>query len=158
MMNLKDCPFCQTTIADAVFARSENFLAVYNVAPILPGHTLIIPRNHIESVMDLDEEEMTEMMRFTRKVTTFLMEVFRAEAFNWSVQDKEIAGQSVAHLHLHIVLRYPGDFPDPGDWYPQVRHNYEEILDSESRLKLEPDELEKIVQKLRLESERKNYF
>ena len=54
-----NCPFCHTSIADAVFARSDNFLAVYNIAPIFPGHSLIIPRKHIESVMGLDEEKLT---------------------------------------------------------------------------------------------------
>ena len=145
------CPFCDTRIADAVFARSENFLAVYNIAPIFPGHSLVIPRNHIESIMDLEEEKLTEMMVFSKKVTHLLLRVFKAESFNWSLQDKEAAGQTIAHLHMHIVPRLTGDLPDPGDWYPKIMKNYGEILDSASRAKLTSDEMIRIVSKLRKE-------
>jgi bis(5'-adenosyl)-triphosphatase len=143
------CPFCDPSIEDAVFARSEHFLALYNLAPIFPGHSLVIPRRHILSVMELTSEELTEMVLFIRKVTELLIQEFRAEAFNWSVQDREAAGQSVAHQHTHIVLRYPGDLPEPGDWYPRIQQNYGEILDSKFREKLSRPEMQQIVEKLR---------
>ena len=145
------CPFCDTRIADAVFARSEDFLAVYNIAPIFPGHSIIIPRNHIETIMELDDEMLTEMMVFSRKVTKLLLRVFKTDSFNWSLQDKEAAGQTIAHLHMHIVPRMTGDIADPGDWYPKIMQNYEEILDSASRAKLTSDEMRRIVAKLRKE-------
>lgn len=149
------CPFCDTRIADAVFARSENFLAVYNLAPIFPGHSLVIPRNHIESIMDLGDEKLAEMMVFSRKVTGLLLRVFKAESFNWSLQDKEAAGQTIAHLHMHIVPRVIGDLPDPGDWYPRIMKNYGEILDSATREKLSSEEMFRIVAKLRKEGSEK---
>lgn len=148
------CPFCGPEIGDAVFARSKHFLAVYNVAPILPGHSLIIPRNHIKSVLELDEERMQEMMSFARKVTKLLQKVFQTEGFNWSLQDKEIAGQTIAHLHMHIVLRYPGDLHEPGDWYPKVSNNINQVLDSSARERLSEEEMEKIVARLRDEFNR----
>jgi bis(5'-adenosyl)-triphosphatase len=144
-----NCPFCQPSIQEAVFARSENFLAVYNLAPIFPGHSLIIPVRHLQSTLELTTDELTEMMLFARSVTSLLLKAFKAEAFNWSIQDREAAGQTLAHLHMHIVMRYPGDLPDPGDWYPKIRQNYSEILDSTSREKLTPSELKKIVETLR---------
>jgi bis(5'-adenosyl)-triphosphatase len=144
-----NCPFCDTEVEKAVFARSENFLAVYNIAPILPGHTLIIPGKHILSILELDEQQFSEMMQFSRKITRLLLKVFRTDSFNWSVQDKETAGQTVAHMHMHIVLRYTGDLPDPGDWYPRISHNYDQILDSSNRAKLGTKELANIVAQLR---------
>jgi bis(5'-adenosyl)-triphosphatase len=143
------CPFCEPSIQDSVFVRSENFLAIYNLAPILPGHSLIIPNKHVQSVLDLNPGELTEMTLFARNVTTLLLKVFKTDAFNWSVQDKEAAGQTLAHLHMHIVLRYPGDLPYPGDWYPKIRQNFSEILDSASRQKHSIQEMKQIVDRLR---------
>ncbi|MBN1952019.1 MAG: HIT family protein [Bacteroidales bacterium] len=145
------CPFCNPSIGDAAFARSRNFLAVYNLAPILPGHSLIIPRKHIESMLELDESMLTEMIDFARKVTRLLQKVFDTEGFNWSIQDREIAGQTIMHLHLHIVLRYPGDLPEPGDWYPKLQENAGQLLDSGARERLTPEEMQKIVSRLRME-------
>lgn len=153
-----NCPFCDIKIENTVFARSEKFLAIYNIAPILPGHSLIIPKSHIQSAMEFSDADLAEMILFTRNVTDLLLTTFNAEAFNWSIQEKEAAGQSVSHLHLHIVPRYRGDLPDPGDWYPRIESSYEKILDSENRIKLSDEELWKIVGKLRQAAmERKLY-
>jgi bis(5'-adenosyl)-triphosphatase len=143
------CPFCEPDMKDAVFAESGNFQAIYNIAPIFPGHSLIIPRRHVQSLMELTDDELSEMILFTREVTHMLLREFKAEAFNWSVQDKEAAGQTLTHLHLHIVPRYPGDIPEPGDWYPKVQKNFGEILDSADRIKLTTQELSSIVSSLR---------
>lgn len=146
------CPFCDPSMEDSVFSETENFIAAYNIAPIFPGHSLIIPKKHIESVQDLENNELSEMMIFARQATNVLLRVFKTDAFNWSLQDREIAGQTLAHLHLHIVLRYPNDLPDPGDWYPEIQNNYSEILDSASRKRITRDEMRKIVERLRHEA------
>jgi bis(5'-adenosyl)-triphosphatase len=144
-----NCPFCATEIKNSVFSESENFLAIYNVAPILPGHTLVVPKKHITSMLDLPDTGLSEMMLFAKKVTHILLEVFNSDSFNWSVQDNSAAGQTVSHLHLHIVPRFEGDMPNPGDWYPKIDNNYKEMLDSKSRSKLSQNQMEKIVLKLR---------
>ncbi len=143
------CPFCKPWVSDAVFAESQNFMAVYNIAPILPGHTLIVPKRHLGTILDLNDTELSEMMIFARKVTTVLLEVFHAEAFDWSVQDKAAAGQTIFHLHMHLVPRSEGDLKEPGDWYPEIKNNYRKILDSEKRKKLIPEEMKQIVSKLK---------
>lgn len=143
------CPFCDPHIHDALFARSEQFIAVYNIAPILPGHSLIVPKQHIQSVMELDMLALSEMISFTRGVTEVVLMAFHADAFNWSLQEKQAAGQSIAHLHLHIVPRYPDDLPDPGDWYPRISSNYEEMLDNRNRKKLPDHEMKQIITQLR---------
>ena len=146
------CPFCDKSVLKAAFAESKNFIAVYNLAPILPGHSLIVPKRHIESILVLTENEISEMMIFSRKVTSLLLKVFNAEAFDWSVQDQEAAGQTIPHLHMHIVPRFEGDLKNPGDWYPEIRGNNKELLDSFQRNKLSSDEMEQIISKLRYTS------
>ena len=141
-----------------MFARSGHFIALYNQAPVFPGHSLIIPSRHAHSLLELSEEETAEMMQFSRKVTRLLLKVFEAKAFDWSVQDGEAAGQSVAHLHMHIVPRRTGDRPDPGDWYPEIAQNTAEILDSAFRPKIPPDELERILDKLREQAKEEGLY
>ena len=143
------CPFCIPEFQISVFARTHGFLAVYNIAPIVPGHSLIVPEKHIQSIMELDEGALSGMMIFSRRVSSLLKKVFKAEAFNWSLQEGTAAGQTVEHLHMHIVLRFPGDMPDPGDWYPEIRKNYSAVLDSASRPRLISTEMESIVKELR---------
>ncbi|MBN2524160.1 MAG: HIT family protein [Bacteroidales bacterium] len=146
------CPFCESSIEEAVFAESKNFLAVYNLAPILPGHSLIIPKQHLDSVLRLSNDELSELAAFSRKITILLLKAFHADAFDWSLQENEAAGQTIPHLHMHIVLRFQGDFQDPGDWYPKIRNNCNDVLDSDKRKRLSRNEMKKIVARLRKES------
>jgi len=148
---MKDCPFCKSEISNSVFASSENFLAIYNIAPVFPGHSLIIPKNHIESILNLKDLEITEMSLFATKVTRLLLKVFNSDGFNWSIQDKEAAGQSVAHLHMHILPRLNGDLPNPGDWYPLLHNKSLLVLDSEYREKINPEQMTIIISRLRQE-------
>jgi bis(5'-adenosyl)-triphosphatase len=134
---------------ETVFAESENFLAIYNLAPILAGHSLIIPRKHVLSLLDLSDAEYHELMIFAKEVTNILLKAFNSDSFNWSIQDNHAAGQTVLHLHLHIVPRLVGDMSDPGDWYPEISNNYKEILDSNNRYRLSREEMGIIVSKLK---------
>jgi bis(5'-adenosyl)-triphosphatase len=147
--NNTNCPFCASEIKDSSFFESENFLAVYNIAPILPGHTLVIPKKHITSFFQLSDKDLFEYIKFSRSVTKILSKVFDTEAFNWSLQEKDEAGQSVAHMHIHIIPRKPGDLTNSGDWYPMLKNNIDNILDSNKREKLKPDQLKVIIEKLK---------
>lgn len=155
---MTDCPFCNSSVQQAIFASSENFIAIYNIAPIIPGHTLIIPRKHVVSILLLSEDEMSEMTLFTGKVTRLLIQVFKSEGFNWSVQDQEAAGQSVAHLHMHVLPRHQGDLPNPGDWYPLIKNNFSKILDSQDRERLTSPQMQMIVEHLKKEAIKKGLF
>lgn len=148
-IKVTNCPFCNSSIAQATFAESENFLAVYNIAPILPGHSLIIPRWHVQSLMDLSDTELCEMIVFARNTVKVLLKTFGVKAFNWTIQEGEEAGQTVPHLHVHLIPREPNDLPQPGDWYPLLRESESEIIDSGSRPRLTPDEMQKIVIKIK---------
>jgi bis(5'-adenosyl)-triphosphatase len=151
-----DCPFCADEIKNSVFAESKNFLAIYNIAPILPGHSLILPKRHLTSVMELSDTIFSEMMLFSKNITGILLEVMHSDSFNWSVQDNYAAGQTVSHLHLHIVPRQKGDLNDPGDWYAKINDNFKEILDSKHRSKLSHKQMNEIVLRLRNTAEKRN--
>jgi bis(5'-adenosyl)-triphosphatase len=117
---LPHCPFCPPAVEPAAFFADERFMALYNVAPVLPGHALIVPRRHVASLLELADDELAAFVLFARRITRFLHRAFTADGFDWTVQDGASAGQTVLHLHLHVIPRVSGDLPDPGDWYPAL--------------------------------------
>lgn len=145
-----NCPFCDSSIVDTSFMESTDFLAIYNQSPILPGHSLIIPKYHIESLFELDENELTQFIALGQRAGKVLAKAFSTNSFNWSIQEKIPAGQTVPHLHMHIIPRVEGDLPEPGDWYPVLEKKfYSEHIDSDERIKLSPSQLKDIANKLR---------
>jgi bis(5'-adenosyl)-triphosphatase len=147
-----NCPFDDGKIKAVEYAGNDHFAALYNVAPILPGHSLVIPRRHVESFLDLSDEEITGLFLFARNLTGFLIEQFKADGFDVSLQDGEVAGQTVPHVHLHVILRWSGDLPNPGDWHERLKlpvTSYSEnAIDSRSRPRMSSSELSRIVGKL----------
>jgi bis(5'-adenosyl)-triphosphatase len=145
-----NCPFCDISVEAATFAETEAFRAIYNLAPLLPGHSLVVPKGHITSLMDLTDAEIGALMVFSRQVTQVLLQAFHSEGFDWTLQEGEPAGQSVPHLHLHLIPRQSGDLPQPGDWYPALMDSLNiDAIDSEKRSRLSPAEMQRIVEHLR---------
>lgn len=145
-----DCVFCKDDISEQAFLESDHFRCIYNKAPILPGHSMIITKEHVQSMLDLDDAKRSELMRLSTRAAKVITDVFNADAFNWTVQDRPPAGQTVAHFHLHIIPRRNGDLPNPGDWYPQLEKYYDQTnTHSEERPSLTQDELREVAMKIR---------
>lgn len=145
----ESCPFCNPDVVGMAFARQSGFYAVYNHAPIVPGHSLIIPLEHHVDIMGLDELTYLSMFSFAREVTRFLLGQFGTYEFDMSLQQGENAGQSVAHLHLHIIPRKKNDLPVGEEWYHKLNEDEFKTLDSNRFLS--DDELKKISDSLRQE-------
>lgn len=143
------CPFCSPAFNEACFAQSMHFNALYNLAPILPGHCLIVPKEHWESIMNLEESVLIELVSFCRRVIKTLQTAFQTNAFDWTLQEGEAAGQTIAHLHIHIIPRKLNDLPEPGDWYPKLEVSQSNLLDSFSRPRYSSDKLAKIAAHLK---------
>jgi bis(5'-adenosyl)-triphosphatase len=116
-----ECPFDHPRIRVTEYAGNDDFAAICDIAPILPGHTLIVPRRHVARVGFLGEDETCRFFAFAHKITRFLVAHFKAEGFDWAIQDGVSAGQTVGHVHLHVIPRWPGDLPSPGDWYARLQ-------------------------------------
>jgi bis(5'-adenosyl)-triphosphatase len=144
-----DCPFCHTDIKRSVFAEEGQFFAIYNIAPILPGHSLVIPKAHVESVMRLSETELGQFVAFARRVTKTILKTFDASGFDWAIQDAQEAGQTVPHLHMHIIPRTPNDLPHEGDWYDKLEQSQAQAIDSKDRPHLTTQQLDHYVRALR---------
>ena len=131
-------PFSLEKVQEQIFMETKNFIALYNIAPIVPGHSLIVPKKYVESLFDFSDDELCELILFSKKVALILRHAFNTEAFNWSIQELEEAGQIVSHFHLHIIPRKAKDLSEPGAWY-------EKIIDSKSRTRLPKSEMIEIV-------------
>jgi len=142
------CLFCQKEIVGKSFYRTKRFSAIYNIAPVLPGHSLIIPNHHYESLFELSEDELGEMMVFARKITAVLKTVFNCDGFDWTIQDGIAAGQTIPHLHLHIIPRKALDMPAGTEWYSKIPDNEEKILDSAHRERLNNQDYNAITARL----------
>jgi bis(5'-adenosyl)-triphosphatase len=133
---VESCIFCTKAVKDKSFYSTSKFSAVYNLAPILPGHSLIIPNAHYESLTELSDQDLGEMMIFARKITSVLKIVFNCDGFDWTIQDGVSAGQTVPHLHLHIIPRKPFDLPESNEWYSKIPENEIQMIDSDHRERL----------------------
>lgn len=146
---MNNCPFCSQQVQGSAFASEAGFLAVYNHAPILPGHSLIIPDRHIKSLFELTEDEISSFFSFARKITAFISEYYKSEAYDWSLQEGESAGQSVEHLHLHIIPRKAGDLPEGEDWYIKLQEQQNLPIDHSERKVLNEWEYNSVSQSVK---------
>jgi diadenosine tetraphosphate (Ap4A) HIT family hydrolase len=106
------CHFCQINELKIVLANSRA-LAIYDGYPISPGHTLIIPKRHIASFFELTAEEQTAMLALLAEMRQILQKERNPDGFNIGINDGVAAGQTVMHLHIHLVPRYADDMTDP---------------------------------------------
>lgn len=148
-MKDSSCPFCQDAVTKAVFMSSANCRVIYNKAPILPGHSLVIPADHYESALDMPPPLAHELFALSLQAAQGLMKVFNANGFDWTIQDGAAAGQTVPHVHLHLIPRFKDDLPNPGDWYPELMRLNETVIDSARRPAYSDEELADIAAKIK---------
>lgn len=127
--------------------KSAHCLAVVNIAPILSGHAMVIPIKHYQHVLALPDDVYSDMMHFMRRVSAVLLKAYAAGGINWTLQEGEEAGQTVPHLHFHLIPRHADDLDNPGDWYPKLKEHQQ--IDSTDRRRLTPQEMSEIVSYLK---------
>ncbi|MBI4433883.1 HIT domain-containing protein [Candidatus Uhrbacteria bacterium] len=104
------CPFCTSPdIADRLVAEVVLARAFLSVMPIVPGHALIIPKRCVPGVDDLLPEEIRAMNDLRKLVRRALRKECGAEGFHFAWNEGAVAGQTVPHVHLHVVPRKLGD-------------------------------------------------
>jgi len=106
------CPFCEIA-PDRIISQSDFMLTTFDQYPVSPGHTLIIPKRHVASLFALTETEWNEIFDELKRVKDELLTSHQPDGFNIGVNDGEAAGQTILHLHVHVIPRYEGDVADP---------------------------------------------
>lgn len=107
---MNDCIFCKIVegeIPSHKVYEDENVLAFLDANPSSKGHTLVIPKEHVENIHDASN--MNYMWRALVKISNAVRDAFNAPGLNISQNNGKIAGQEVFHLHFHITPRYTGD-------------------------------------------------
>lgn len=115
-MNHRPCPFCEISVNDKDSRiTGENRLAfvIRDGFPISKGHTLIIPKRHVTSFFNVTEDERQELFALIDEVKEHLENEYSPDAYNIGINDGSAAGQTVKHLHVHLIPRYKGDVVDP---------------------------------------------
>lgn len=110
--NQADCPFCNQDNPGVVMAN-EHAVALYDGYPVTPGHALIIPRRHIASLFEATGEEQAALLGLLAEMRLMLIREYRPDGFNIGINDGIAAGQTVMHMHIHLIPRYAGDTADP---------------------------------------------
>ena len=111
-MPSQPCPFCSLP-SERIIDQNDHGLVVRDGYPISKGHTLIIPKWHSGSFFDFTESERLDLLLLLDKAKTALDNEFNPNGFNIGINDGPAAGQTVPHLHIHLIPRYNGDITDP---------------------------------------------
>ena len=109
----KPCPFCTISIEREIITENKTALAFYDSFPVTLGHTLIIPKRHVASYFDLQQEELANINELSHDCRAILQNKYSPQGFNLGVNIGEAAGQTIFHCHIHLIPRYNGDVANP---------------------------------------------
>lgn len=115
MLNLSmsdTCVFCNIE-DDRLLWKSDTVMGFFDNYPVSPGHALIIPIRHVGSFFDSTENEKDALLKAMSIIKDLISERFSPDGFNIGINDGAAAGQTVMHLHIHLIPRYSGDQPEP---------------------------------------------
>ncbi len=119
MSEVNACPFCNIP-APRIIAANELAVVIRDNFPVSPGHRLIIPRRHVDSFFAIPDEEKTCLLRLLEHAKAKLDRDYAPAAYNIGINDGVAAGQTVPHLHIHLIPRFTGDQEDPRGGVPWV--------------------------------------
>lgn len=108
-----DCPFCNPDSERELIAESATAYAIYDKFPVNDGHTLILPKRHCSDYFELNFKEQAACLFMLNKVKEMISAKFNPDGFNIGINVGEKAGQTVNHVHIHLIPRYNGDVEDP---------------------------------------------
>ncbi|MBQ9445317.1 MAG: HIT family protein [Victivallales bacterium] len=109
---VKECVFCKIIRGEIPCCKvyeDDLILAFLDIAPFNIGHTVIIPKDHQNSITTLDEIYANRIIKIAPKIGVALMRTINAEGFNLFLNNGSVAGQTVQHCHMHVLPRFAGD-------------------------------------------------
>ncbi len=103
------CIFCDIIdhkIPSSVVYEDDKVLAILDISQVTYGHTLVMPKKHVRNIIEADEETVTDCIKAAKKLAAQIVTNTKANGVNVLTNCGEAAGQSVDHLHFHIIPRY----------------------------------------------------
>ena len=105
-------PFLQIPEAEYICSNKLAF-AVWDKFPVTTGHALIIPNRIMTTWWETSRKEKKELSKLLEQTRQIIEEKYNPDGFNIGINNNKAAGQTVNHLHIHLIPRYFGDIPDP---------------------------------------------
>ncbi|KAK0398654.1 hypothetical protein QR680_002692 [Steinernema hermaphroditum] len=119
-----DLKFAQHIInKETIFYRSELSYAFVNHKPVVEGHVLVAPIREVKHLTDLTDQETSDLFNVSKRIQAMLQKTYNTESFTVAIQDGSLAGQSVKHVHIHIVPRREGDFNGDDIYQELAKHD-----------------------------------
>ena len=107
-----DCPFCELNPA-LIFHESELVVGLWDRYPVSPGHALLVPRRHITDWFDASMDEQQALIAGLEAAKREIEKEHAPDGYNIGINSGDAAGQTIFHLHVHLIPRYTDDEEDP---------------------------------------------
>lgn len=123
------CAFCNIEKGREKVLETEYFFVILDRAPVNPGHALVISKRHTDNLFELNTEEWADMQTAIAETKKYLDGKFNPDAYNVGINNGEVAGQTVMHLHVHVIPRYKGDVKNPRGGIRNFKDPITDLLD-----------------------------
>ncbi|MFH1346628.1 MAG: HIT family protein [Spirochaetota bacterium] len=107
-----DCLFCKIAnkeIPAQIIYESVDATAVLDVNPRAPGHTMVLPKIHAANILELPDEKIGGVFKAVKETTDLLNKKLKSDGFTIGINHGKVSGQTVEHLHIHVIPRWTGD-------------------------------------------------
>ena len=113
-LNVNDlCLFCELLNNKKIAVENDWAFAIFDSFPVNPGHVLVIPKRHVANYFDLTTDEVLAIQDLLQRMKTEVDSKFHPDGYNIGVNVGAEAGQSIFHVHVHLIPRYKGDVERP---------------------------------------------
>lgn len=126
-----DCIFCKILkgeIPSYKVYEDDSFIGILDINPSAKGHVIIIPKNHAANIFELSEKDAKEIFIVAKKIAEAIKKAYQPDGINILQNNGEAAGQTVFHLHVHVIPRYKDDTIKI-EWEPKEMEDLEKVLE-----------------------------
>jgi diadenosine tetraphosphate (Ap4A) HIT family hydrolase len=107
------CPFCNQKSSVDIIAENELAFAAFDIYAVSKGHCLVITKRHIESFFEVSKEEVDALFSLVNEAKELLDQRYNPDGYNVGINVATAAGQTIPHVHIHLIPRYDGDVENP---------------------------------------------
>lgn len=129
---MENCVFCKIIsgeFSSRKIYEDDKTLAFLDVAKDVDGHILVVPKKHCKNILDTDNETLAAVMKTVKLVSNHLVQNCGYEGVNLLNASDESAGQTVPHLHIHIIPRKTGDCIDAWPKFDGAKEDLDAMLE-----------------------------
>ena len=107
-----DCLFCDLVSKNKpsnIIYEDDWAVGILDVFPRAMGHTIVVPKQHTETILELPDDQIGKVFEAVKKVTQLLKDKLNPDGFTIGINHGKVSGQAIDHLHVHIIPRFEGD-------------------------------------------------